>query len=646
MVPAAALPGTGEVVQLIVNIQDDILKIHRMGLLDRLLADKTTKKNILWATGAYAAAGVRYGRDQQITSDLITGMNSHIVKTRARKEMEQQSERTRQHGEVFTPLWVCKRMNDHADEAWAQAGPEDWKKYVDSRRLEIACGEAPYLVSRYDVETGEVIPVPERVGLLDRKLRAVNKNAQNEAEWMEWAFRAFRASYGFEFQGDNVLIARVNLMMSFEEYMQERWKRKPRKVEYAKLANIIAWNIWQMDGLTGAVPCLTPEAERWQIDFLELLGAAPEDSQGKEPPHCLVHNWLGGGSAEYLSLPTRGKKAMKFDFVIGNPPYQDDTIGDNKTFAPPIYHLFLNSAYQVSDVVEMIHPARFLFNAGTTPKQWNQDMLEDPHLKVLYYEPDSRKVFGNTEVKGGIAITYHDMNQTYRPIGIFTAYPELNSILQKVRQAGGPSMSDIVITRTAYRLTDAMHRDHPEAMDPYDMSTNIFDRLPQIFFDDEPGDGARYIRMLGRENNRRVYKYIRADYVNRIDSLGRYKVFLPSANGNGTLGEVLSGPVIGAPFVGATETFVSIGGFDTEEAALAARKYISTKFARVLLGVLKVTQHITPEKWTYVPLQSFGPDADIDWSASVREIDRQLYAKYGLDEKETAFVEDHVKEME
>ena len=212
---------------------------------------------------------------------------------------------------------------------------------------------------------------------------------------------------------------------------------------------------------------------------------------------------------------------MKFDFIIGNPPYQDEAIGDNKTFAPPIYHKFLENAYAISDVVEMIHPARFLFNAGNTPKQWNQEMLNNPHLKVLYYEQNSSKVFSNTEIKGGIAITYYDKRENFGHIGTFTAYSELNSVLKKVINSQEfKSFSEIVITRTAYRLTELMHHDHPEALSQlisghaYDMSTNIFERLPQIFFDKKPDDEFTYIQILGRESNERIYKYIRADYVN------------------------------------------------------------------------------------------------------------------------------------
>ena len=343
---------------------------------------------------------------------------------------------------------------------------------------------------------------------------------------------------------------------------------------------------------------------------------------------------------------------MKFDFVIGNPPYQDETIGDNKGFAPPVYHKFLENSYKIGDVVEMIHPARFLFNAGSTPKQWNEQMLQDPHLKVLYFEQDSSKVFSNTDIKGGVVITHHDNVKDYGAIGTFTAYEELNAICKKVRDNNTFfSFSDMVVTAYSYRLTDKMHTDHPEAIGQlssghaYDMKSNIFERLPQIFYNEKPQDGAEYIQILGRENNERIYKYVRRDYINTVSSLDKYKIFLPKANGIGVLGEVLSAPILCEPMIGATETFLSIGAFEQQSEAEAALKYIKTKFARVLLGVLKTTQDITPEKWKCVPLQDFTTSSDINWSASIPDIDKQLYKKYNLSDEEINFIETKVKEM-
>lgn len=145
--------------------------------------------------------------------------------------------------------------------------------------------------------------------------------------------------------------------------------------------------------------------------------------------------------------------------------------------------------------------------------------------------------------------------------------------------------------------------------------------------------------------SKRLYRYIKRKYLEDTLNLGKYKVLMPAANGSGALGEVLSTPLIGEPLIGGTETFISIGAFETLYEAEALLKYVKTKFARALLGVLKITQHVTPEKWKYVPLQDFTEGSDIDWSKSIHEIDLQLYRKYGLDEKEIEFIESHVKEM-
>ena len=342
-----------------------------------------------------------------------------------------------------------------------------------------------------------------------------------------------------------------------------------------------------------------------------------------------------------------------FDFAIGNPPYQEEFSSDgNKTYAAPVYNKFIDATTEVAIGVELIHPARFLFNAGSTPKTWNDKMLNDPHFKVMHYEEDASKVFINTDIKGGIAITYHDSQKKFEPIVVFTKYPELNHILHKVKDyVNFASMDKLVITRTAYRLTEQLHLDHPEAMSqlskghPYDMSTNIFDRLPQIFFNEKPNDNQEYIQILGRENNKRVYKYVLAKYVNQPKNLHKYKIFLPSGNGNGVFGETLTTPVLGIPNVGSTETFISVGCFDSEKEVEGLLKYIKSKFARAMLNVLKITQHLTPDVWKYVPQQDFSSKSDIDWSKSIHEIDQQLYKKYGLSNEEIEFIEKNVKEM-
>ena len=337
-----------------------------------------------------------------------------------------------------------------------------------------------------------------------------------------------------------------------------------------------------------------------------------------------------------------------------NPPYQEE-VGDggNKTYATPIYNKFIEGAYKLSDKVELIHPARFLFNAGSTPKQWNREMLSDPHLSVVFYEASSSRVFINTEIKGGVAVTYHDRTKDFGAIGTFTPYPELNAILRKVRPAmDGKALSSIAVNSYSYHFTDALHRDYPEVEGmlskghAYDLKSNVIEKIPQVFHKEKPGDGEDYIQIYGRVQNARVFMYIKSEYINNVVNLRKYKVFLPAASGNGGLGEELASPLVMGPGIGSTETFCSIGAFDTEAESQNALKYIKGKFARALLSVLKVTQHITPEKFTYVPLQDFTPASDIDWSQPVAGIDRQLYAKYGLSDEEITFIETHVKEME
>lgn len=656
----------------------DITAYPIRDVLPVLLQDKTTKKNIIWATETYADYGVH--EKDQMTTVYLLGPDAVKIEPRIFKAETTQIKRTRSKAEVFTPAWLCNEMNNYCDSDWFgrdcvfNDGAEkhtwlvndgrisfpdgkNWKTYADSRHLEITCGEAPFLVSRYDAASGEeILPLYRRIGILDRKIRVIDENAETKEEWGKWTERAFQSIYGYEFQGDNVLLARCNLMMTYFEYYQKRWSENPSAGMLKKMANIITWNIWQMDGLTGTVPFAKPPEDQQQISFFN-------EAEDEASVPCKLHDWRSKRSVYYSDLRETKMGKKLFDFVIGNPPYQEEFSADgNKTYAAPVYNDFMEAVDSVADHVELIHPARFLFNAGSTPKAWNKKMLEDPHFKVLKYEEDATKVFPNTDIKGGVAITYRDRTKVFGAIKVFTKYEELNSILRKVSQASDfKGMNTIVVTRTAYRLTDKMHKDHPEAKykedeagnnigqlskgHDYDMSTNIFDRLPQVFFDQKPSDKFKYIRVLGRENNQRTYKYVRADYVNVTGNLQKYKIYIPSGNGNGQFGEVLTSPVISEPDVAATETFISIGAFDTKYEVNSLYKYISGKFARALLGVLKITQHLTPAVWKYVPIQDFTPSSDIDWSKSVHDIDLQLYRKYGLDEDEINFIETHVKEM-
>lgn len=345
-----------------------------------------------------------------------------------------------------------------------------------------------------------------------------------------------------------------------------------------------------------------------------------------------------------------GDENLKFDVVIGNPPYQDESVGDS-TQAPPIYHKFMDEAYKIADKVELITPARFLFNAGATGKAWNEKMLNDEHLKVLYFEQDSSKVFPNTDIKGGVAVTYRSVSDNFGAIGTFTSFEELNSILHKVSYVMTESFDTIIYGQNAYQFLQVFHDENPEAKSQMsnghdkDVITNAFDTLDFAFHDVIPDDGEDYIQISGRQNNERKNKFIKAKYIKEHENLKKWKVFVPKANGTGAIGEVLSTPLIGEPLIGHTQTYISIGKFDTQLEAENCMKYIKSKFARAMLGILKITQDNPAPKWKKVPLQDFTPTSDIDWTKSIPEIDQQLYAKYGLSQDEIAFIEKKVKVM-
>lgn len=343
--------------------------------------------------------------------------------------------------------------------------------------------------------------------------------------------------------------------------------------------------------------------------------------------------------------------SKKFDVVIGNPPYQEEAQGEG-TRDTPVYHLFMDAAYEVGKKAVLITPARFLFNAGFTPKAWNKKMLADPHLTVPHYVPNSDELFPGTDIKGGIAVTYRDEDLDGEPIGTFAKYPELNQILHKVAEIGYQSLEEFITTSRSFRYTPKLYDDHPEllALRPKGnealVESNAFEQFSKVFHASKPEDDHEYARVLGLGDRARVYRWIRRDYFDGPENLWKYKVAVPKANGSGVLGEVFSSPLVIDPGVGATHTFITIGAFDDADAAQACLKYIKTKFARTMLGVVKITQDNKRHAWRYVPVQDFATSSDIDWTKPIPQIDQQLYSKYGLDTDVIAFIEAQVRPME
>jgi len=344
-----------------------------------------------------------------------------------------------------------------------------------------------------------------------------------------------------------------------------------------------------------------------------------------------------------------GNGDMKFDAIVGNPPYQIMATGDANG-SDPIYHLFIDAACKLGEKVSFIHPARFLFNAGKTPKDWNEKMLNDEHYKVVQYWANSGDVFPTVDIKGGVAVTYWDKNKTFEKIGTFTSYPELNGIKKKAAPTEEiNSLMSIMYNQTNFDL-DVLLKEHPDYIKGIGsegkdrrLEKNIFDKIP-LFTEEKSNEDD--IKILGVIKNKRSYRFIPRKYLDiSHENLMKYKVLVPRSNGSGAIGEVLSTPILGEPILGYTRTFLGIGAFDSKEEAGNALKYVRTKFARTMLGILKITQDNPIETWRLVPLQNFKTNSDIDWSKSIPEIDKQLYKKYGLSAEEISFIESKVREM-
>lgn len=338
-----------------VDISENALLRSFPRVLEALLLDHTTRRPIFWATDHYAGLGPGYGRHDSITPERITGEHGDVIRPRVLKSREQQLDRTKQMAEVFTPAWVCNAQNNLVDEAWfgrpdvfnhtsddgrawtpakgriAFPAGKTWQDYVRAYRLEITCGEAPYLVSRYDASTGEYIPLDRRIGLLDRKLRVVAENtlsslsrrsksvqAAEYDRWRRWALEAFRHTLGYEWQGDSLLLAREALLETFVEHQNHFFPSiAPHPRTLLSFAYVIAWNVWQMDGLRGVVPESCHDEDDTQLDFFApdaaartrpCPGCASGDIRRHNGTQCLLRDWG-------VRDPDTGENHRKIRFV-------------------------------------------------------------------------------------------------------------------------------------------------------------------------------------------------------------------------------------------------------------------------------------------------------------------------------------------
>lgn len=313
--------------------ENDIIKYDKE-LLPILLRDNSSKQNIIWATDNYEPLGEGYEFNSPIDISLITGSKGDTIRPRVNKTKTEQQCRVKDKAEVFTPSWICNKQNNLVDNAWFdtenifniettngwKTQPKaitfptitgrTWQDYVKDVRLEVACGEAPYLVSRYDTITGDPISVVDRIGLLDRKLRVVSENTTSLNEWNEWAKVAVQCIYGFEWQGDNLLLARESILFTYIDYHKDKFDVAPQISELLKIAKIISWNVWQMDGLKGVIPnsCGSKKEttcnlfDEEEIRVKQCDGCSKNDIRKHNGIYCKIKDWQTGGTIKFISL--------------------------------------------------------------------------------------------------------------------------------------------------------------------------------------------------------------------------------------------------------------------------------------------------------------------------------------------------------
>ena len=628
-------------------------------VLPLLLADKSTGRNIIWATDPPQALSDTVTDKSEMTPAQLHQLGFEAIQARAGKQADAQQQRTRKKGEVFSPAWVCNKMNNALDADWFRglgagetAGqftvelPQGWQtvetpvqfpackgktplwqQYIDSRRLEITCGEAPFLASRYDAATGEMIPVQQRIGILDRKLRVVSETVKEEKEWLYWAKRAVQATYGYEYQGDNLLLARTNLLLTFAEHLQARWQRSSTTQELKSTANIIAWNLWQMDGLKRSIPGgkLHPDTE--QLDLFSMFGDAEESVPSVS---CKVKNWRKGshGTAQNFETIQEGSTSMKFDYVIGNPPYQISDGGAGVS-ATPIYNRFIEAIKTTHPgAICLIIPAKW-YSGGKGLDKFREEMLGDRHISTLVDYSNSLDVFPNVDVAGGVCYfvwkeayngkckytnyrngkattAYRDLNE----FQTFIRYPVASEIVKKVKEDGELTLDKVVSSRKPFGLaTTAKPMKIGDITLRYNGGRGPY-KSTEIRVGTEMIDQWKII--ISR---------LTAEHAGQPAKDGKYRVL-------STMELLKPGEIC-------SETYLVAGAFDSKEEASNYMDYLKTQFVRFLILQIAMTQQLSKASFAFVPCQDFTRK----WT------DEQLFEKYDLSSEEVTYIQGMIKEM-
>lgn len=689
------------------DIQENEIALLEPAILEVLLFDHSSGRNIIWATDDYTYFGAGYAAADCITLDGVTGANGSLIRPRALKSKDLQGARTRNMAEVFTPLWICNKMNNLADADWFgtdtvfnsetgtewqantakvpfndEKGPKGWLHYLGSKRLEITCGEAPYLASRYDTLTGDIVPLAQRIGLLDRKLRIINERIRNfvdrertQKRWLQLARLALQGTYGFEWAGDNVLLARGNLLFTVNDYYKAKFACDLPAEEMLQLAQIIAWNIWQMDGLKCVVPlsCHDYKKERraaqpnlflakdfsqrtlkrsvgfCDVDEQELAkcqGCLKDNVDLHNGVYCRVKNWSTGkvwlfkdllqaeGSGEIMA------KDFKFDVVIGNPPYQVSD-GGSKASAKPVYHYFVNSIRNLSpQYMSIITPTRW-FAGGKGLDEFRDSMLKDIHIRELHDWLSPEYLFPNTNIRGGVCFFLWDKkyNNNNDLVKVIT-HTKQNNVRNVKRNLKMPGVDILVRYDQAISIIKKVQLFKEESMDKWLSPRKPFG-IESSF---SKSDDFRNLKD-SNHNVLCIAKGMKKGYILQENVtmhkewISSWKIYVPRANNIGTeLSDDNLNAFIGEPGSVCTEAYLAVGINKIKNIIEAnnLKKYLRTKFARFMHSLAKASQDATSKTYSFVPIQDFSHP----WT------DEMLYQKYNLTDEEIAFIESMIKPMD
>ena len=627
---------------LTVDISEEGIANNSGTLLTILLKDRTTNKNIVWASPSYEGMGKPFCADQPIKKNLIIGPYDSIIQPRIEKNKRNQELRTRKRGEVFTPPWLIdKQVSIVLDEI----GDISFESFIALRWLELACGEGPYIVTRYDSITGDIIPVEKRVGFLDRKLQCIAAEVDSEREFIKWSKMAYESSYGYELQGDSLLLARENLLLSFCEHYDYKFRKLPTMKVIKQIATIISYNIFQMNGLTKQTPYSDDSKGNIQLNLFDDVN----NQEKMGDMFTLLKDWKDKVLVSMDSI-SKGDEMMKFDVVIGNPPYQEtlDVDKGNSSLAKQLFPDFIKSSIEISNkYVCLITPSRW-FAGDAQDKSFlklREYFRENNHMKSIFNFMDAKRIFPNTEIKGGVNFFLFD--KQYNGDVLFTNIEDENytSINRPLFEDG----LDIIIPDiNAYNILKNILESKFTPLTLITKGRNAFGivgtpRILESITSKEYSNGLIEVRCKNNEI-RWIEKSIVSKNISLID---KFKVYISKSAGNPNSDK----KVIGTSYLGlknsiCTDSLIPIGEFDNKEEAIALKKYLSTKFLRYLVSIIKMSQNVTQIVYRFVPLQDFTINSDIDWSQSIEKIDQQLYKKYNLTQDEIDFIESKVRAMD